>query len=91
MPTAIVRIELGTRGWRAPNGLSIAMESPVTYLRMIAADTIEEAIVGALERKSCMVKSLLGDEAGPAAISQLSRDEMCALLLRNELPLGPSS
>src|SRR6202040_4248373 len=40
----------------------IGQELPVTYLRMIAADTIEEAIVGALERKSSMARSLLGDE-----------------------------
>ena len=64
----------------------IGQELPVTYLRMIAADTVEEAIVSALERKSSMARSLLGDETGTPGVSQLTRDEMCALLLRNELP-----
>ena len=69
----------------------IGQELPVTYLRMIAADTIEEAIVGALERKSSMARRLLGDEIEPAGISQLTRDEMCTLLLKNELPHGRPS
>ena len=66
----------------------IGQALPVTYLRMIAADTIEEAIIAALERKSSMAKSLLGDEENAPAVAQFTREQMCALLLRNELPSG---
>lgn len=61
---------------------------PVTYLRMIAADTIEEVIVAALERKSSMARTLLGDEDAPPRIADFTRAQMCALILRNELPSG---
>jgi len=66
----------------------IGQTLPVTYVRLIAADTIEEAIVKALERKTAMARALLGDtDAGPA-ISDLTREQMCHLLLQNELPGG---
>lgn len=64
----------------------IGQQLPVTYLRMIAVDTIEEAIVRALERKSQMAANLLGDSKGWQSIASLTRDQMCHLLLRNELP-----
>lgn len=64
----------------------IGQTQQVTYLRLIAADTIEEAIVRALERKSAMAKSLLGDPDGSPAISQLTKEEMCELLTSNKLP-----
>jgi SNF2 family DNA or RNA helicase len=64
----------------------IGQNLPVTYLRLIAADTIEEAIIKALERKSEMARSLLGDSGHPAKISEFTRDQMCALLLKNEIP-----
>jgi SNF2 family DNA or RNA helicase len=59
---------------------------PVTYFRMIAIDTIEEAIVKALERKSELARSLLGDAGFSPAVSKLSREQMCHLLMHNELP-----
>ena len=40
----------------------IGQTQPVTYVRLIAADTIEEAVVTALERKSSLARSLLGDQ-----------------------------
>jgi SNF2 family DNA or RNA helicase len=64
----------------------IGQEEPVTYLRLLAANTIEEAIVNALERKSGMARSLLGDEEQGKAISQMTKEEMCALLTDNKLP-----
>jgi SNF2 family DNA or RNA helicase len=64
----------------------IGQAKPVTYIRLLAADTIEEAIVSALERKSAMARTLLGDPDDGPAISKLTKDEMCELLLENKLP-----
>jgi SNF2 family DNA or RNA helicase len=60
----------------------------VTYVRLIAADTIEEAIISALERKAAMAGELLGDPGGVARVADLTRDQMCHLLLKNSLPDG---
>lgn len=64
----------------------IGQTQPVTYLRLLASDTIEEAIVSALERKSALARSLLGDEGAGDAVSQLTKEEMCELLKTNRLP-----
>jgi SNF2 family DNA or RNA helicase len=64
----------------------IGQTEPVTYMRLLAADTIEEAIVAALERKSALARSLLGDETSSDIVSQLNQDEMCELLKTNRLP-----
>lgn len=66
----------------------IGQNLPVTYLRMIAVDTIDEAIVSALERKSSMARSMLGDEDAPPRIADFTREQMRALILKNELPNG---
>lgn len=66
----------------------IGQTLPVTYLRMIAADTIEEAIVTALGRKSLMAGELLGDGCRVDALSGLTREQMCRLIQSNELPDG---
>ena len=64
----------------------IGQTEPVTYIRLIAAGTIEEAIVTALERKSALARSLLGDEGAGDAVSQLTQADMCTLLKSNRLP-----
>ena len=64
----------------------IGQTEPVTYVRLLAVDTIEEAIVSALARKSALARSLLGDAGAGDAVSQLTREEMCALLKTNCLP-----
>lgn len=64
----------------------IGQDKPVTYMRLLAADTIEDAIVKALDRKSTMAISLLGDNNEPPSISKLSQEEMCNLLSLNQLP-----
>ena len=64
----------------------IGQTEPVTYLRLLASDTIEEAIVLALERKSSLARSLLGDQSAGEAVSQLSQDELCEMLTSNKLP-----
>jgi len=64
----------------------IGQGRPVTYLRLIAADTVEELIAAALERKAELARALLGDPAGAVAIWRLTPGEFCAMLVRNELP-----
>ncbi|WP_027530112.1 DEAD/DEAH box helicase [Bradyrhizobium sp. WSM3983] len=64
----------------------IGQTNPVTYLRLLAADTIEDAIVRALDRKSAMARSLLGDRDDEPAVSKLTKEEMCELLLSNKVP-----
>lgn len=58
----------------------------VSYLRLIAADTIDEAIASALERKSAMARNLLSDADAQFAFSQLSPEDMCKLIAENKLP-----
>lgn len=66
----------------------IGQDRNVTYLRLIAADTIEEAITQALERKAAMAADLLGDDGGVPRVADLSREEMCELLLTNRFRDG---
>lgn len=64
----------------------IGQTRAVTYLRLVAADTIEEAIIAGLERKSGLARSLLGDADVGGAISALSKEEFCLMLRTNRLP-----
>ena len=56
----------------------IGQTLPVTYLRIIAADTIEEAIVKALERKTVMAGNLLGDTRDLPSVGDDARAK-CAI------------
>jgi SNF2 family DNA or RNA helicase len=64
----------------------IGQNRPVMYMRLTAADTIEEAIVQALSKKSELARALLGDADGTAAVSGLSPAEFCNIVVRNQLP-----
>lgn len=64
----------------------IGQDQSVSYLRLIAADTIDEAVTCALERKSHMARNLLSDSDEQPLLSRLTPAEMCRLLLNNELP-----
>lgn len=64
----------------------IGQDRPVTYMRLLAADTIEDAIVKTLERKSNMARGLLGDGGEVPTISEFSKEEMYDLLSLNRLP-----
>lgn len=66
----------------------IGQDRPVTCIRLIAEDTIEEVIAAALERKSRLAKALLGDRDGLQAILALSPSAFCDMLLENHLPAG---
>lgn len=65
----------------------IGQTQPVSYLRLVAEDTIDEAIARALERKAGMARSLLSDPDAHQALSRLSPQEMCDLIANNQLPL----
>ena len=64
----------------------IGQTQPVSYLRLIAADTIDEAVARALERKSGMARGLLSDPDAQYVLSRLTPEEMCALVCDNKLP-----
>jgi SNF2 family DNA or RNA helicase len=64
----------------------IGQTQPVTYVRLLAADTIEEAVVTALERKSALARSLLGDAGAGELVASFSQQEICDLLTSNRLP-----
>lgn len=64
----------------------IGQQQAVSYLRLIASDTIDEAVACALERKSGMARSLLSDPQAQHLLSQLSPQQMCSLIANNELP-----
>lgn len=69
----------------------IGQTVPVTYVRLLAADTIEEAVVVALARKSALARGLLGDEGAGETVARLTQDEMCDLLTQNSLPISTAS
>lgn len=64
----------------------IGQDKPVTYLRLVAADTIDSAIIIALKRKTVMASSLLGDPLENLNITKFSKDEMVALIRNGSLP-----
>jgi SNF2 family DNA or RNA helicase len=66
----------------------IGQTQSVTYVRLIAADTIEEAVVTALERKSSLARSLLGDQGAGELVTKFSQQEMYDLLTSNRLPVS---
>jgi SNF2 family DNA or RNA helicase len=63
----------------------IGQQQPVSYLRLIAADTIDEAIAVALERKSGLARDLLSDIDLVPRLTRLSAAEMCDLIANNKL------
>lgn len=64
----------------------IGQEKPVTYMRLLATDTIEEAVISALERKSVLAHCLLGDKMPGNSILHLTKEEMCEFLETNQFP-----
>jgi SNF2 family DNA or RNA helicase len=64
----------------------IGQKLPVSYFRLLAADTIDQAIAKALERKAGLARDLLSDEALLPRLANLSPHEMCELIAANKLP-----
>lgn len=65
----------------------IGQSQPVTYIRMIAEDTIDEVIVAALERKAAMAGNIIGDDVTPFTIAGMTPAAFCDMLQTNKLPL----
>lgn len=64
----------------------IGQGAPVTYLRLLAADTVEQAVVEALDRKATTARELLGDDVGTAALVKMTPESFCELAMRGTLP-----
>ena len=64
----------------------IGQRNPVTYIRLIADSTVEQAIAEALARKAQMAGEVLGDDAGLPAISAMTPERFLALLQTGTLP-----
>jgi SNF2 family DNA or RNA helicase len=64
----------------------IGQEHAVTCLRLIAANTIEEVIVEALERKAEIARVLMGDADPAAPAPELTREKVLEMLSTNRMP-----
>ena len=64
----------------------IGQQAPVTYVRLLAADTIDFVIAESLARKSRMARRLVGDEHHTATIADMTPEEFRDMLLTNRLP-----
>jgi SNF2 family DNA or RNA helicase len=64
----------------------IGQDRAVTCLRLITADTIEEVIATALDRKAKIARVLLGDPNQTAPAVTLSRGQVLEILATNRLP-----
>ena len=64
----------------------IGQRNPVTYIRLIADGTIEQAIVESLARKAEMARDLMGDEPGLSTSGQLTPEAFITLLQTGRLP-----
>lgn len=66
----------------------IGQEQPVTYIRMLAEDTIDEIIVQALERKTAMAGAILGDPAAALDLAGMTPQAFCEMIQSNRIPTG---
>jgi SNF2 family DNA or RNA helicase len=63
----------------------IGQDKTVTYIRLIAQDTIEEAIIATLERKDRMAQEIVSGLFVGEPISNMSREAFCELVLRGRV------
>lgn len=82
-----------TLGWRYDHYAQsqdrnhrIGQRTMVTYVRLIAEDTIDQVIAEALDRKAAMARGILGDKPSAMVIAEMSPDEFCRMLQTNRLP-----
>lgn len=66
----------------------IGQAAPVTYLRLLAEDTIDEVMAEALARKGVMAANILGDEADEFSVTTMPPEAFCQMLEENKLPGG---
>ena len=64
----------------------IGQHAPVTYLRLIAEDTIDQVIAESLARKTSMARRIVGDGATTLSVTDMAPQEFCEMLLSNRLP-----
>ena len=64
----------------------IGQSAPVTYIRLIAEDTIDEVIVQTLERKAAMATTILGDDFAGWPVAGVTPEAFCEMLRSNRLP-----
>lgn len=64
----------------------IGQRNPVTYIRLIADGTVEQAIAEALARKAQMAGEVVGDDTGQAPVAQLTPEAFLELLQAGVLP-----
>ena len=58
----------------------------VTYLRLIAEDTLDEVVVQALERKASMARGIVGDPDPGISFANMTPLQFCEMLMVNKLP-----
>lgn len=64
----------------------IGQANKVTYLRLIAEETIELAIAEALKRKGTFARQLLGDDESASVIAEMSPADFCNMVRQGSLP-----
>lgn len=65
----------------------IGQSMPVTYLRLLAEDTIDEVIEQSLARKAVLAGAIVGDGRVGLDISAMTADAFCEMVRSNRLPL----
>ena len=64
----------------------IGQDLGVTYLRLIAEDTLDEVVVQALERKASMARGIVGDPDPGISFANMTPLQFCEMLMANKLP-----
>ena len=64
----------------------IGQDVGVTYLRLIAEDTLDEVVVQALERKASMARGIVGDPDPGISFANMTPLQFCEVLMANKLP-----
>jgi len=64
----------------------IGQTMPVTYLRLLADDTIDTAILDALNRKALLGPQLLGDPEPVSIVTRMTPSDFCQMLETSHLP-----
>ena len=65
----------------------IGQRNPVTYLRLLAADTVDHAVAESLARKASVAKELLGDDLGQAMLVNMTPEAFCEMVKTGRLPV----
>lgn len=64
----------------------IGQEQPVTYLRLLAEDTLDEVIAEALARKTAMAGTIVGDVTPAVDVAAMRPETFCRMIQENRLP-----